>query len=437
MSLGGVFFPPAGDVSAITGFVSGLDNLVARLASKRSWVTSPGFDVIWIGDSIPVTGSTSTGSSSNGRYRSTAVHTLSKRLQAKYNPNGVTGGLGYIPFYAGGSVPTTTIANGGDTICTTADPLNVASGDTAVQWSTSAVGTGGRDVGIASGSTRYIGGQLQSSLSYAAQDRALLESLIVVGRKFATGGILAIDAGSGWVGRGSGTILSTTWDTAAATEYGARSGLLTCSTTLGDHRIVFRGAASGNPVFADGAIYFIGDSVSGVRSHGLNNPGSRLNLYGANSQSATINPWTAMNGNPATNGGLVIISSLINEAVAAVSAANYNTTLVDWIDKILARPSTPGVLLIVPVEPAFIGGLTEANFDALVTQIYTTAATYAAAGSPVALLDLNVAFGLNGSRYDGLTRRLGVLNNDYTHLSNYGHSRLADAVFSLFELAWG
>lgn len=436
MSLGGVFFPPAGDVSSITGFVSGLDNLVARIASKRTWVTSPGFDIIWIGDSIPVTGSTSTGSSSNGRYRSTAVHTLSKRLQAKYNPNGVTGGLGYIPFYAGGSVPTTTISNGGDTICTTADPFNVALGDTCVQWSTSAVGTGGRDVGIASGSTRYIGGQLQSSLAYAAQDRALLESLIVVGRKFATGGILAIDAGSGWVGRGSGTILSTTWDTAAATEYGARSGLLTCSTTLGDHRIVFRGAASGNPVFADGAIYFIGDSVSGVRSHGLNNPGSRLNLYGANSQSATIDPWT-LNSGIATSGGLVIISSLLNEAVAAVSAAAYNATLVDWIDKILARPSTPGVLLIVPVEPAFIGGLTEANFDALVTQIYTTAATYAAAGSPVALLDLNVAFGLNGSRYDGLTRRLGVLNNDYTHLSNYGHSRLADAVFSLFELAWG
>lgn len=127
---GSIVFPT---VTALDGLVVGQNLLVNHLATKRAWVTSPGFDVIWIGDSIPVTGSTSTGSSTNGRYRSTAVHTLSKRLQAKYNPNGVTGGLGYIPFYAGGSVPTSSNANGGDTICTTADALNVSLGDTCVQ----------------------------------------------------------------------------------------------------------------------------------------------------------------------------------------------------------------------------------------------------------------------------------------------------------------
>lgn len=98
--------------------------------------------------------------------------------------------------------------------------------------------------------------------------------------------------------------------------------------------------------------------------HQLSNPGTYLDMWSAQSIASTIAQFCTGTGQGATRGGLILLSSLINEGLQPYTKANYKIALRRWLDCIFNpanAPTLPAVALSVPVQPELVGALTQSK----------------------------------------------------------------------------
>ncbi len=137
-------------------------------------------------------------------------------------------------------------------------------------------------------------------------------------------------------------------------------------------------------------------------------------------------------GPPRRNAKVVFLSSIFNDANnPGLTLAQYKAQLQTIIQRIVSRPSSPVVVLIVPLRPDFaVVSHDLARFEALRSAIYEVQAEFV--GQAI-LLDYGAI--VQNSGWNGLSGRRGLLSSDKLHLSDRGHLSSAHEWLMLFSLA--
>lgn|GEM_PF-3966366 len=417
-----------GAFDAVSAGWTGLDAALPRIRAALNEVASPGIDILALGDSMTVTGATQ-------RHQNTTIKEFARLVQAKFNPSSVPGGIGFVPTTLGGGAGASGF--GGEPV-TSADGPNYAGGDVFAQYDL-AKGTGAREAGYAGGTTRYVGYKMDGTHATATTLRWFATSFQVVGRTYPGGPTASIDVGIGaWPARGatttalnpSGPLL---WAMNSPTPvYGARSPLAVLSNRAVHNRIAVRGGpnAGDGLAYIDGLILCDGDEQTGVRVHDLACPGSPLVGWSEESRIASVDAWTT--GEPRRNAKVVFLSSLFNDANnPALTVPQYKAQLQAFIQRIVSRPSSPVVVLIVPLRPDFAVVTHDlARFESLRTAIYEVQAAFV---GQVIVLDYGAI--VQNSAWNGLSGRRGLLSSDKLHLSDRGHLSAAHEWLTPFNLA--
>lgn len=406
----------------------GLDAALPRLRAALSQIGSPGIDIVCLGDSIMVTGASQ-------RHQNTSVKEFARLVQARFNPSTVPGGLGFVPTTLGGGAGASGF--GGEPV-TSSDAPNYSGGDQFAQYEL-AKGSGAREAGFAGGTTRFVGYKMDGTHANAMALRWFATSFQAVGRTYPGGPVASIDVGIGsWPARGTTTTALSpggplNWAMSSPTPaYGARSPMAVLSNRAVHNRIAVRGGpnAGDGLAFVDGLLFCDGDEESGVRVHDLACPGSPLSGWTEESRMASIDAWCT--GEPRRNTKVVFLSSLFNDANnLALSAAQFRTQVQTMLQRIIAQPSQPLVVILVPLRPDFsVVSHDSARFESLKAILYEVQPEFA--GSSV-ILDYGSM--LQGSAWNGLTSRRGLLSPDKLHLSERGHLSFAHEWLTPFTLA--
>lgn len=392
----------------------GLHRVLPGWQEDRAELMDGGWDVLFLGDSIPVTGDDGT----MRHFRST-VREFQRQVQTALNPVGFLGGAGYISSSVGGAGGH---GNGGNPVTAGAAPGEYGNWSVA----TPGRGVGGRHCGYQANTTQDTRFLMNGTDATAPARRWGAKEVMLVGRRYPGGPVVDLDISTNGTtpNRNAGAI-SADWNTHhTATQYGARSAVVTGLGHSQNCRVVARGGANAGDgvAYLDGAIFFGDDREAGIRVHDLCNPGSRLDLWTEESLQASVDAWGT--GAVAARAKWVFISFLVNDANAVQSAvqsqSGFEAAYAALIQRALALPSQPNVVLLVPSEPSGAGvTFTPTIFASMRSALYELAAT---SGPRVALFDLGVL-----ARFQPIPTMVstGCFKSDGVHLSDDGHTAAA------------
>lgn len=374
---------------------------------------SGGVDVVMVGDSKTDGANTSTVLYSN------VPHRVKLGLQKALNPIGTTGGYGFMAqtkasYSAGAWAAANTL---GQYVCTKEANVTLNAG----WW----IGFTSTAYNAAAPRARY---EFDGTASDALWKRSGVTSVdYVLSRSCATRFDLSTTAGS-FIALGAGT--NTELVASQASTDGYRKNAKLAGATLNPAQVnVVQWAPSdtSGSTFLHGLIAYNGDEDCGVRLHqlayggkkasDLNGDGNGLNVF--YSFMTATSPSTATYSR---NCKLVILNLGFNDFYFGGDKATYYTNLLALVDKFLARPSAPAVLLwchpspknTVACTPTTNYATMEAAWPDLVAAMYKVCAVR----DNVAIVDMwstlgNAKAGDTGSKPGADT--LGWLNSDGFH----------------------
>lgn len=418
MSLAGVLNNPEVTVTTPINFDSaGFDpsKLSRFYAGLPGIATNGGRDVLFIGDSL----FEGTGASDGSLYSWARLigQGLQQWANRKWAPS-IKGGIGFVSAYASAGVTNTTVVNSGTFAGGTPAAFNGQTGFALLRIDSGASGTSVL-------TTNWI-----SDLEFVYQKRmtAVTVAWAVTGTGAASGSLVVGDTNKG-------PLYNTTQFTTNTNGiYGERKALITGVTPSATNSVCTISAPNTDNVRFNGFICYNGDRIAGLRYHNLGRSGWML--YGPANNTcimradtalgvdydnvnfdtsvavksgiqANIDQWTyAASTDAATGvnvgscrGGLVVLELLTNDqsnygnadaATAASGLVTYQSFCQELITRILARPSLPSVLLVIPPCP----GGRETYYRVFKQAMYNLAS----ANANVAVFDVDAYFGQASSR---------------------------------------
>lgn len=446
--MGSVGFPSnkaASTLFTAAGFDPGkLDRFYNHLPLINS---NGGRDVVIIGDSlIEGTGATDGALYSWGRLIGQGLQQWANR---KWAPT-ILGGRGFITAYTSNGVTNTTVVNSG----------TFAGGTPA--GSTGQASFCLLRIDAAANGTSVLTTNLLTDLELVYQKRmtAVTVAWAVTGTGAASGSLTVGDTNKGPL-----------WDTTKYTTngngiYGERKALITGVTASATNSVCTISAPNTDNVRFNGFIHYNGDRTAGLRYHNLGRAGWNLysptnvtSIYRADTADgvdydnvnfdtsvsvkagvqANVDQWSYAASTDAATGvnvgscraALFIVELMINDqstygnadgATALSGSVTYQAKLQEFVNRIVSRPSSPSVLLVIPPAP----GGKETNYRIFKQAMYNVAANTAHVG----LIDLDAYFSANSARRFPRTWENDSVGSEI-HFTTLGQSQLSAAVLQL------
>jgi hypothetical protein len=284
-----------------------------------------------------------------------AVHRLKVKLQERYNPSGVVGGYGYLPFRHGNSVQSV---------------LNIIGTVNGTPYGGYEFKGGANGTPPTKSFTGNNGVYVRFNPASPVWKRMAVDAVQYIGWKFVDHGNARWDIGVGaapTIGAGTQTGTHSQAPTAGfhsserfgtSTDPGFTQKISLTSTD--DNYVQVVGDAGGSAIVAyDGLFCYNGDFTCGVRLHDMSIFGSTIgaalgyikeNNVGSNPPSMGTGGLTG----GSTNLKLYIFDWITNDcgqgATPGTSLASFLDSYGQAIDYALGRPSKPSVLLIIPTQ---------------------------------------------------------------------------------------
>ena len=361
-----------------------------------------GVDVVCMGDSL-----TEGVGATNGLYDN-YPHRLKVKLQNYYNPEGVLGGFGFLPTYMA-----------------LTGPINWWTMEGTPNYSDNSFGLGFRRLTYNPATGQRIRYAFDGSLDdYFRQGVTDLEFAAM--RAHLVGPITYdISPTDAFVTPGTGTIATGT-DTMVGivpSDYGYRGTRLSGLTATATNCLQL--STPSEVAWYCGAFAYNGDYDCGVRVHNVGNGGqsarSAVNI--TSGMTATVDPMGTQ-GAGARNAKLFIINYITNDIGTGVNAfttrdefkSNYQTV----INRVLALPSKPCVLLLIP--PARNNTNYVSNVPDYIDALYELADE----NDHVAIA--NFWEMLDNSLWTDTTTDLGWNHADGTHFTDTGYEAQATEI---------
>lgn len=284
-----------------------------------------------------------------------AVHRLKVKLQERYNPSGVVGGYGYMPFKHG---------NGVNSVVTN---IGTVSGTPfgGFEFKGGLAGLGNPATLSFTGAN---GCYVRFDPTIAVWKRMSVSEIQWIGWKFGGYGTARWDIGIGsapTIGAGSQTGTHTQAVGSgyhSGERYGTSNGFTNkiSLTASNDNYVQVVGDSGGSATVAyDGLFCYNGDFTCGVRLHDMSIYGMKItNQYNAivETPGGGAVPSMGTGGliGGCTNAKLYIFDWITNDcgqgASPTTSLSAFLSTYAAAIDYALARPSKPSVLLVIPPQ---------------------------------------------------------------------------------------
>lgn len=357
---------------------------LGRCNKNSAGVGGGGVGILWCGSST-MEGMVATSPIDTG------AHQLKRLLQAHFNPYGVQGGYGFVPTHVLANMGAGLSAVGWD------GSQYASSGFYWLGTPAGACGAYGAGTGAARLGYAVIGPQaaaethfhilLDGTHASAIPFRFNADKVQFVIRETTSSGFtydvkdtapITIGTGSptGTVANGSGTTYS---------KHLPAAGISITRTAKNYIQIA---PGVGNTVRMDGIIAYDGDWDCGVRFHNLAATGTVSSMWADANNIAGMQNYGTASGSGAVHAKLAVSNLGQNDINASVPVATFKTNYATWIQAMLAMPSLPSVMLIVPCP---MGGRIDSYYStdwpAYVAAIYELADTYGCA-----IVDLNKLF---------------------------------------------
>jgi hypothetical protein len=389
---------------------------LARFARSLGYIREGGLDVVCLGDSI------FEGAYSPDYYAGQWAHRLRQLLQRHYNPEGVTGGYGYMPFAYGGGDASVTAWNAlyADTIPVSKIFWGVNGSATHVLYTDYRTGIRGIDVTHGTRWRYRLGGDTAkrrnvTDIQFVGQSNEYMPSVTYDVFE-------ADDFGAAGAGALTGSISLLT----PQTRWGYHAARVTfgdAGFTLDDGFTLQFTAVGG--VSADGVILYDGDYDQGLRLHNLACIGNWAYSEYIRRE-ANVQRWAVDATGGAQNARLFLLNMITNDylsqsEVSYTDLANFETYYGLLLDEILSQPTTPCVMVVIPPKPGGAPG-GAASYQDYVDVIYALAATR----PDVAILDVHKIIGLQAR--DGLPTSLGWNDADNVHFTPRWQEYLAQLI---------
>lgn len=313
-------------------------------------LTSPntgfgGVDVVCIGDSIVEGGISTT------YLYDPWVNRLKIKLQTKYNPSGVTGGHGFLPFVQG--------TTSGNWAATASNGILVTAESKFSRLGTGSNGASTRHL-FASGTAGTPNHRMYVSLD-PANPRGGVDYVELVAAQGAIAGNVVYDitpsqSPLAYVTTGSAGITGTIATNGASTIFGKHWGKFPGSAlTPTDQHTIQLSYNTGTIAYWDGLICYNKDFDCGVRVHNLGSWGATVNSFSSSTDKllSNIDHWgTGVLTTGATNAKLFIMDFVTNDVGTTdppvTAIATFKTRYATLIDRALGLASKPSVLIVIP-----------------------------------------------------------------------------------------
>lgn len=349
------------------------------------------------------------------------THQLKVWLQDYYNPKGVQGGYGYVPCLVGsqGATP---------------DRRIWAQTGSWSENTSNFYAHSGRNVTAAAGANSVVL-RMDGSATDAVFRRTHVSSWEIFAQRNTDCGVIRWDVGNGsapaiGAGYATGTIDTNGAASGGQAHHWGQIGSGTVTRTTNNFFQVAAPSAS-NSIRFDGAVFYDGDFNCGVRLHNVGDWGIAMTGMANNHWSGIKRffeglPTDAAAG--AKQAKLAIIDHIGNDVgsdgTPDTTPAAFKAEYLAQVDALLARPSKPCVLILIPSHP--FGGAVRAVYQPHVEVLYQIADER----DHVAILNLEAKM-LQSDQDNGWKGLGGYTAFDDAHDSLIGHRITAEEIFKL------